>query len=202
MPLPWIRRIRQAKELTVFNKGGAWGASVTTAVATFNGLGFGVTLVAAAEEKAANIVAKLSDGNEVYPYYGQNVKANFDANLTHGQAAPLADKNKRDPDSAAEIYFAVVFLPAKIKNLTAKQKELIVVHEFIHACGMTSPQFANSASENHDTVGIMAAQMKKDGDGFIEYLTPKGATAMPPIRVGGHTMCVMRKLWAGEECRR
>jgi len=43
----------------------------------------------------------------------------------------------------------------------------------------------------------MFAQMGEDGDGLIEYLHDKGSKAMPPIRVGGQTACIMNMLWSG-----
>ena len=74
-----------------------------------------------------------------------------------------------------------------MKNGTKKQKEVIVVHEFIHAAGM----------DEHDDRGIMFPQMGESGDGLIEYLHDKGSKAMPPIRVGGQTACIMNMLWSG-----
>lgn len=197
MPTPWLKRIKKTGQLTVHNKAGAWAPAVTSAMTTFNSLGFGVTLVAEKEEKSANIVVKLSDGKETYSYYGDTAKADFDAEKLHGQASTLVDKKKM------EIFFAVIFLPGKVKGATPKQKEVIVIHEFIHASGLNGllPNGAEDPNDDHDDVGIMYPQMKVDGDGLIEYMPDKGAKPMTPVRVGAKTMCKLRPLWNGQECK-
>jgi hypothetical protein len=72
-------------------------------------------------------------------------------------------------------------------NGTKKQKEVIVVHELIHAAGM----------DEHYDRGIMFANMGESGDGLIEYLHGKSSKTMPQIRVGGQTACNMKMLWSG-----
>ena len=123
---------------------------------------------------------------EQYQYYGDTAQTSskFKADGLHGQASTLHDAKSK------EIFFAVVFLPGKVKKATNGQKEVIVVHELIHACGL---------DEWHDSVGIMFAQMAEEGGGLIEYLHDKGAKPMPPIRVGSQTVCKVKMLWAGGE---
>ena len=118
-----------------------------------------------------------------YSHSGATAKtgAKFKADGLHGQTSNFSDFKSK------EIIFAVVFLPGKAKKATRKQKEIVVVHEFIHACGM----------DEHDTVGIMFSVMKEEDGGLIEYLKTKGAKPMPPIRVGSLTLCIMQNLWAG-----
>jgi hypothetical protein len=128
----------------------------------------------------------LANGPAQYTYYGDTAKTlpSFKADRLHGQASTLADAKRN------EIFFAAVFLPGKVKGPTS-QKEVIVVHELIHACGM----------DIHDSVGIMFGEMKEANGGLIEYLHDKGAKPMPPIRVGSKTVCTMRMLWSdGETC--
>jgi hypothetical protein len=197
MPTPWLKRIRKTGQLAVHNKTGAWAPSVNTAMTTFNALGLGVELVSAKEEKAANIVVLLSSGSDVYKYYGDTATAKFDATELHGQTSTLTDQK------VMEIFFAAIFLPGKVKEATGKQKGVIVVHEFIHACGLNGllPDGSKAPNDDHESSGIMFAQMKKDGDGLIEYLPDKGAKPMPPIRLGGRTLCKMQMLWSKEGCK-
>ncbi len=197
MPTPWLKRIRKTGQLTVHNRADSWKTAVDTAIASFNNLGFGVKLVEEKEEKSANIVVKLSDGSETYPYYGQKITAQFPAERLHGLCRTLVDDNKK------EIFFAVIFLPGKVKKPTAKQKEVITVHELIHACGLNGllADGSKDPNDDHDIVGIMVAQMKVDGDGLIEYMPEKGAKAMTPIRVGGQTMCKAQMLWGADACK-
>jgi len=193
-----MRRVRQTGQLTVKNIGGAWAGSVDTAIATFNTLNLGVKLVSAAKnENEPNIVVKLSTGSETYTHYGDSLTVNFPANLLHGRAKTLVDRRN-------EIYFAAVFLPGRVSNPTPKQREVIIVHELIHAAGLNGRLSNGSDDPNgdHDSVGIMYPQMMVDGDGLIEYLHEKGAKAMTPVRVGTKTMSDMQRLWAASRSKK
>lgn len=196
MPIPWLKRIRQTGQLTVHNKAGAWTKEVAAAIVTFNNLGFGLKLVNEAEEKSANIVVKLSNGSETYQYYGDSIVVKFDAAKLHGEARTLVDMKRK------EIFFAAIFLPGKVPKVSSKQKEVITIHEFIHAAGLNGmlPTGADAPNDDHASEGIMFSQMKEEGDGLLEYLADKGAKAMPPIRVSSKTMCDLRMLWGAEKC--
>jgi len=199
MPKQWNRGVRETGQLKVYNKGGGWSAAVDAALASFNNLGFGVRLVAEKTESAANIVVKLSDGSDTYTWGSHTLSVNFPADRLHGRAKTLATGGK-----TVEIDFAVVFLPGKIRHATPKQKEVIIVHELIHASGLDGgmPDGGLAPNDDHDLVGIMAAQMVASGDGVIEMMPEKGAKPMTPIRVGGQTMCKMRMLWADADCQK
>ena len=184
MPTPWLKRIVATGQLTVFNKAGAWTDSVNTAMASFNNLAFGVTLVAAKKESSADIVVLLAHGPQQYTHGPDTTQTTWDFTLEHlhGETRTLID------DHLKAIYFAAVFLPGKNKKPTKGQKEVITVHEFIHACGV----------EEHETsshAGIMYDVMTPDGDGLKEP-TPEGEK-MPPIRVGPKTLSRMQTLWSG-----
>ncbi len=199
MPTPWFRRYRKEGQLTVFNKGGAWTAAVNTAIATFNGLGFGVKLVPTNDERNANIVVKLSNGSETYPHPSKTITTNFDAKELHGRAHTLSDGKR-----GLEIFFAIAFLPGLVKNPTPGQMEVVTVHELIHCAGLNGKNPDNSGvkGDDHDDIGIMYPQMIREGSGLIEHLHEAGTPAMPKIRVGPKTMCKMRTLWAaGAECK-
>ncbi len=200
MPTPWLKRIRKDGQLKVFNKAGAWSTAVDAAIATFNNLGLGVKLIAEKEEKSANVVVVLANGPDQYKYYGDtaHTRSDFKPDALHGQTTTLTDQKRN------EIFFAVIFLPGKIKKATAKQKEVVTVHEFIHSCGLDGglPGGKKDPNQDHDVVGIMFGVMKEDGDGLIEYMPERDAKPMPPIRVGARTMCKVRMIWAdGEACK-
>jgi hypothetical protein len=181
--IPWIKRVREGGELSVFNKANTWTDAVNAAMEAFNRLSFGVALVKAKDEKSANIVLVLANGHTEYTYQGTTVTpgADFSPERLHGKTRAFYYDA-----SPKEIFFAATFLPGKV-NGTKKQKEVIVVHELIHAAGM----------DEHDDRGIMFAHMGESGDGLIEYLHDKNSKAMPPIRVGGQTACIMNMLWSG-----
>jgi hypothetical protein len=204
MPTPWFKRFRASGQLSVFNKGGAWSAATDKAMATFNSLGFPVKLVAAEDEEHALIVVKLAMGADSVTNWGKKVTTgpNFDPTKFHGSTRPLTEIHERK--KTYEIIFAAIFLPGRVTP-TEAQKEVVVVHEFIHACGLDGGQPDGSKDEigqDHDSEGIMFAQMKEDGSGLIEYLHDKGAKAMPPIRVGGKTRCKIQSIWGSEACKK
>jgi hypothetical protein len=187
-----MKWMREKNQLTVHNMGGSWSAAVDAGIKTFNNLGFGVKLVPEKERRSAQIVIKLSNGSETFVQSGDSIIVNFPADKMHGRATTLAHPRLK------EIYFAGVFLPGKVQNVTPKQKEVIVVHELIHACGLDGgmPGGGQDPKMDHELVGIMSAQMVPSGDGLLELLPEKGAKPMTPIRVGAQTMRLMQTLWA------
>jgi hypothetical protein len=182
MPTPWLERIRDAGQLKVFNKAANWADAVHGAITLFNTLPFNVQMVAEKQEKSANVVLLLASGAQQYKYYGDTVgtDSSFKGDTLHGDTQTLIDEKKN------EIFFAAVFLPGKAKP-TKGQKEVVLVHELIHACGV----------QEHESIGIMFAQMKEADGGLIEYLPDKDAKPMPPIRVGPQTLCRMQTVWGG-----
>ena len=192
MAIPWERAVKRRGKLRVHNKAGAWSAAVTSAVGSFNSLGFPVQLVDEPNESSAEIVVILSTGADSYPHPQMKIKANFDATQLHGEARTL-----RDPDRNV-IVFAAIFLPGKVTDVTARQKEVIVVHEFIHAAGLNGVRADGSDDPNddHDSQGIMFPQMQKRDGGLLEYLPDKGAQPMTPIRVGAQTRTKINAVWA------
>ncbi|MGH9820191.1 MAG: hypothetical protein ACRD43_08465, partial [Pyrinomonadaceae bacterium] len=176
MPTPWFRRAKASGQLTVVNKAGAWSTAVNKALATFNGLGFPVTLVAGTDEKNANIVVKLSMGPDSATSWGQTAStgSDFDPKKLHGLTVPLTETHER-PRKTFEIIFAAIFLPGKA-DATAGQREVIAVHEFIHACGLDGgmPDGSKNKNQDHDSEGIMYDIMVPQGDGLIEASKPQG----------------------------
>jgi hypothetical protein len=198
MPTPWLKRIRETGQLKVFNKAGAWSHAVDKALSTFNTLSFPVKLVAETkEERSADIVVILSaTGKETYKHYGDEVTVDFPADLLHGKTKTLADHKP------LQVFFAAIFLPGKVKDVTNDQKLAMTVHEFIHACGLDGGQGDGTYNRNqdHDSEGIMYDIMSIEGAGIIENSRPKGAKAMPPIRVGGKTRCRIQSIWGSDAC--
>lgn len=192
MAIPWERVVKRRGKLRVHNKAGGWSGAVTSAIATFNALGFPVQLETETNESSAEIVVVLSNGHDSYPHPQMKIQADFDATQLHGEARTL-----RDPDRNV-IVFAAIFLPGKVTDVTARQKEVIIVHEFIHAAGLNGVRADGSEDPNddHESVGIMFAQMQKRDGGLLEYLPDKGAQPMTPIRVGPQTRTKINSVWA------
>ena len=180
MGVPWIDSIKGSRQLSVFNKAPAWADGFHAAMIDFNHPGLGVKLVAAKDEKSANVVVLASSGPGQYNYPGDiaSTDNDFKPDRLHGQTATL------EHDELKDRFFAAIFLPGQVKG-TKKQREVITVHAFIHAASMVE----------HGTVGIMFPRMQESNGGLLEYLPERGAKAMPPIRVGRHTTSIVRGLW-------
>jgi hypothetical protein len=188
MPGQWLKRIRKTGQLSVFNKASGWTVPVEAALKSFNSLALGVQVVAETTEKSANIVVVAANGpGAKYQYYGDTAETqpDFVGDRLHGQTTTF-----RDQKEPKEIFFAVVFLPGKLAKSTKNQKEMVVVHELLHACGL---------DQWHDSVGLMFPDMKEEGGGLLEYLPEKGAKPMPPIRLGSQTVCRVKMLWTGAD---
>ena len=183
MPTPWLKRIRETGKLTVFNKGGAWADSVNAAIATFNTLPFDVELVAEKDEKSANVVVILAHGPQKYEREGHTVQPGpkFKLDQFTGETRTLIDKRLN------AIFFAAIFLPGKLPKPAKGQKEVMIVHEFIHACGVPE----------HEGIGIMYDIMVPSNGGLQEG--DKKYKPMPPIRVGPQTLSRVESVWLSSE---
>jgi hypothetical protein len=203
MPTTWFPRIRRAKQLSVLNKGGTWAGEVTSALNLFNTLGFPVTLVENKGEGEVNVAVKLSNGPDSYPYLNDKLTTNsdWDAKLLHGLTITRTEGQRRRGKMIFEMVFAAIFLPGKVKA-TQGQKQVIIVHEFIHACGLDGglPNGEKAKHQDHDSEGIMYDIMVPDGNGLIEGSKPSGVSSMPPIRVGGRTLCKLKSIWTDDGC--
>jgi hypothetical protein len=204
MPTAWYKRAQTAGALTVFSKAGKWAHEVEKARLTFNNQGFPVTLNKADDEKHADIVVKLSTGPDSQTSWGDTAStdSDFDPKRLHGQTVTIT-KIYEGRKTRIEVTFAAVFLPAKAEA-TAEQREVIAVHEFIHACGLDGglPNGTKSKSQDHDNEGIMYDIMVPMNKGLIEGSKPDGVQEMPPIRVGGKTRCKIQDIWGTEQCKK
>jgi hypothetical protein len=203
MPTKWNRGVRETGQLKIYNKASGWSAAVDAAIGSFNNLGLGVRLVTVREEPAADVVVVLANGQDSYRgrYVAATDPRKFDPEKLHGMAWTRASSTRSN--RPVEIDFAVVFLPGRVTNPTPKQKEVIVVHELIHASGLNGgmPNGDDAPNKDHDSEGIMYPQMAVAGNGLIEYLHEKDTPPMSPIRVGVKTRCTMQMLWTNADCQ-
>jgi|SRR5215469_8543694 len=203
MPVPWFRRVRQAGELSVFDKAGSWSKATAKAVATFNGLNFPVKLVKTTDEKNANIVVKLANGADSQSSWGNTAStdSDFDPTRLHGLTVSIIETHERR--KTTEVIFAAIFLPAKVQA-TEEQKEVIIVHEFIHASGLNGDgtKEGRKRDQDHENTGIMYDIMMPDGKGLVEGSKPSDVGAMPPIRVGPQTRSKMQLIWGTEASKK
>lgn len=199
MPTVWNKSVKSGGTLTYFNDGGSWGGVVDKAAATFNSLGFPVKFNKTKEKGSANVVIKLSMGPDHVDYSNGtvNTPANFSPDFLLGRTVTQAIVMGNNPP---ELEFAATFLPGKATG-TPEQKEVIIVHEMIHACGLDGGRGDGTYSkdQDHDSEGILYFTMSPKGKGLVENNAPN-ANAMPPIRIGGQTMCKILAIWDPKGC--
>ena len=196
MPTAWKKGIKDSGQLLYFNQGGAWSADIDQAAVTFNSLGLGVKFTATKEKSKANVVIKLSMGADSETFDGSVLQTSpsFDASSLHGFTRTLAELNEQT--KVIGMIFAATFLPGKAKA-TANQKNVVIVHEMIHASGLDGgkPDGSKAPDQDHDTEGVFAPIMNTTADGLIEATAPAGTKPMPPIRVGSKTTAKMKMIW-------
>lgn len=198
MSVPWKSSVKSTGKLRVFNSAGAWSADVDKAVAKFKTLGFPVELVPESNEKSANVVVRLASGPDSYQFDSPDfdsiklkTAADFRPDAPHGSTVPVF------PEQYGEILFAVIFLPGMLTQPSAGLKEVVIIHELIHAAGMVSKEKdkQKNKKESHDNDGIMYDIMTTAGGGLIEGTMPKGKKPMPPIRIGSKTRSEIKSAW-------
>ncbi len=188
MATPWKKNVRNSSKLKVFNMAGDWKQVVERSIGSFNSLGLGVKLESVGEEGQADIVVKLSDnvGTHTFDdrYYGTvTVKAVFDASAAHGKTKALIDPDRNVMVKAA------VFLPMKLKDASDAVREIVTVHEFIHAAGL-------SDDKDHDKgSGVFYSPMEFSNGKLKEWGLGDKAVEMPPIKIGTETVCKLNMLW-------
>ncbi|REJ78015.1 MAG: hypothetical protein DWQ47_16845 [Acidobacteria bacterium] len=187
MANPWKRKVRSSGKLTVWNAAEGWAAIAKEAINTFNTLGFGVKFEFLDGDKA-DVVVKASDGTSSHkfkdPYFGEyTVNVTFDAGSVHGRTKTLVEPDKKI------IMKAAVFLPNKLTGATAKVKEIVVIHELIHAAGLDD-------NKDHDKVsGLFYSPLEYGSGKLSEWGLGGKYPPMPPVRIGAATMCNLKSLW-------
>ena len=199
MSVPWSYKVRNTGKLYVHNLAGAWSADVEKAITKFKSLGFPVELKSEKNEMDANVVIKLASGPDKHPFNSRDYESvtvktgsDFRPDAPHGSTVAVFAAEHD------EVLFAVIFLPGKLDKPSAEMKEVVITHEFIHACGMVSKEKDKQKNKQltHDHEGIMYDIMITSGRGLIEGNRPKGKKPMPPIRVGGKTRNEIKSAWS------
>jgi hypothetical protein len=215
MPIAWIAEKVKAKKLLLYNDAGSWAADVTKALPVFKSLCFGVEFEETTDRKHADVVIKTATKP------GERI----DDNRTGGEATTpkgwLPDHphgrtttTKYIIGKTRAVNFAGIFLPALVPDLNEQRKQVIIIHELIHASGLdgTLPDGTDKGDMDHDTEGIMAPTMRDGGDGYVEEgavlkgfeskkAKLKVVKAMPPIRVGIKTRRRMASIWSEASCK-
>jgi hypothetical protein len=173
MQTAWADPIKKTGILKIFNgTSGNWVGVFKHAVASFNELsknnGLGVKLEVVGSDAAANVVVKL----ETAPFPG----------AVHGNTGLSID-------SIAGAVSAEIAVPSNTGDLNLKMMEVVMVHEFFHACGLTG-------KEEHGSDGVFYSPLSKSGGLMIVPEPKKRDLPMPPMRVDPGTVSKIQSLWS------
>jgi hypothetical protein len=188
--IPWPKNVRSKGTLTIAAaedfKGGHWTTALDKAIATFNQLmsdkGIAVTISKAEKEINAHIRFVTEKGNGI-----------------HGNGA-LSTTKLGGKEYLDHITIKVPATP-RIDPNDAKSREVgvgvriyILVHEMIHAIGLTNDE--HSQDDVFSKAGALKAG-KTAGDDLVQPLD--GSEPMPPVRLGATTIANLTKAWPGPE---
>jgi predicted Zn-dependent protease with MMP-like domain len=197
MATPWIKSVRDAKTLTVFNGigSGHWANIFAIALDAFNNFAkpAGIKMVKSNDEEKANIVIRIADGMAVYEYEKTKYQKPFSATGLHGLTKTLAR------DGMIEKVF--VFLPARPQETVFDNKgnqiermvghevmKVIAVHELIHACCLDEMKDHGGDSLFYYPLHYRTGKVYVPERG-------KNQALMPPIRPDAIIVNKIKALW-------
>jgi hypothetical protein len=197
MGTPWIKSVRDTKQLTVFNGIGAghWVKIFAVALEAFNifAKSAGVRVAKASDEQQANVVMRLADGVAKYEYEGTEYTKAFSGTGLHGLTRVLT----RD----GVIEKAFVFLPLRPQVTVFDNRgnasdqmagqdvmKVIAVHELIHACCLND-------DNDHGGDGIFYYPLEHQNGKLYVPQKGKNQALMPPIRADHMITRKIKELW-------
>jgi hypothetical protein len=199
---PWFKRFQKAGTLEVFvgaNFTGMWTTALADAIKEFNqlmssnGVKLTLTTPTGATETGAQVVVQTANGKAT-PNYGSQPKPRpFDGNGLHGLTVPFADHN-------GVLEKAFVFVPTtpRVDPRNSKSREVgqavrsfILVHEFIHAAGLSNHEHTN------DDCMCYPGEIVKGATAADDRVQPWGGLGkpMPPCTLIAKTVANLKKAW-------
>ena len=201
----WISPMLERGHLTVFQgpgfTGSSWVTALKEAIPIFNALmeakNFYLSLATSDKDPAlkdgADIHVEAASKQASFSFDRSQYSYPFDGNGLHGKTLQIG---RQGPDGGLEKMF--VFVPATPRVGGAKSREVgpevrkfILIHEFIHAAGLTNDQHTLSdvfCSPAEITVGRTPAE---------DRLHPWGSPDrdMPPYLLSDKTLQNLKALW-------
>jgi hypothetical protein len=188
--IPWPKNVQRKGALTIAAgksfKGGHWTTALDKAIATFNQLmsdkSIAVTISKAEKEINAHIRLETAEGNGIH--------GNADLNLINiGSKEYLGSITIRVPATPR-----IAPNDAKSRQVGVGVRIYILVHEMIHAIGLTNDE------HSQDDVFSKAAVLKPGKTAGDDQVQPMdGSEPMPPIRLGATTIANLKKAWPAPE---
>jgi hypothetical protein len=206
MATAWINSVQSSGQLTVFAgpgfTGGMWATVLKDAIVAFNALmaAKGVKLKLAtttkkpSESGGADINLEAATSKASFSYGGTEYSKAFDGNGLHGSTHTLEFQQS---GKSSVIEKAFVFVPQtprkadKAREVGAKVREFILVHEFVYAAGLSN--------DDHtlDDVLCFPAELQEGRTPADDRLHPWGGLAgnMPPYVLSNKTVKKLQSVW-------
>ena len=201
---PWFKRFQKAGQLEVFAganfTGSLWTTAFADAIKEFNQLmstnGVKLTLTtgtSGATEINSQIIVQTANGKATPNYGAQPKPRPFDGNGLHGLTVPFADGN-------GVLEKAYVFVPAtpRVNPKNSKSREVgqavrsfLLVHEFIHAAGLSNAEHTN------DDCMCYPGELVEGATAADDRVQPWGGLGkpMPPCTLIAKTVANLQKAW-------
>ena len=220
MPTPWMDKVKNTKQLTVFPEDsvtkGPWGSIFTNAVAEFNkisaSMSLGVTFVVTSTPPETNgfggadVNFALGNGTMNYTVLGNDLSVTVMGSAMHGHTQVVKVKNEKK--NAEEVIKAFTYVPAtpminsgpagkqKLRGAGDGVKLVIAFHELVHATGLTN---GDHSPEIDPDIFIAQPQpvagSKPSDDKLMLRLNPPNNVFAPPVFLSARTSGLVRGNW-------
>ncbi len=201
--MPWIDAVKRTKKLTVYmgNLEAPWVTSAKDAFTEFNKLAkqhsFGMKLESITErvyaKDGANVEFRIASGAVEFEYDGTTYSGSFDGKAKHGLTVLAARGGVIEKVRIHLPNQPMINTPSGVRAVGARVRLLIVLHEFLHCCGLTNSQ--------HTAEGVFqpmpAVQPGDTASGDKVQRAPGSVDIryMPPYVIADDTKALIADLW-------
>ena len=207
MATPWENPIRKAKQLTICPGAtiakSTWATILPNAVTEFNALAtansLGVTFAQVSTPPdpngpaGADVLFETANGAVTFVSFGTTFSLTVDGSalIGHTQTVRTVIKN------VEKIAKAFIFVPATPQGGSGKSKRevgpgvklVMLVHEMIHACGLSNGDHGN------DDVFFGFPQLRMGSKAADDKLEASSTAVMPPIVMSANTAKLIQSVW-------
>jgi len=196
MPDPWIDSVKSSGQLSVHSTlAGSWRTLFADALREFNTLSaghrLGVTLTATTES-GANVEVQTGNGAISCTYAGATARGVLSGQMMHGRSFLFSVGGKVEK---AHVYVPsgpLVNTPRGQRPVGTNVMKLILVHELVHACGLTN--------DEHSRDDLFQASPQVDpgtnaSDDRVRIESGGRMSWMPPLVLSATTVTAIKSLW-------
>lgn len=197
-----VKSWNRSSPLSAFAKsgftGGSWATVLGDAIKIFNDLmstnGIKLSIIEGKDESSSHIIVDAVDKQASFSYGGVSYSKSFSGDGMHGLTVPIAESDTGLIDRQ------FVFVPAtprtdasnkKSRQVGLDVRRFILVHEFIHAAGLSNNEHTN------DDVFCYPGEFVKGDSAGADKIQPWGGLGkpMPPYTIIAKTVANLQKAW-------